>query len=46
MVEHEICELMVHPAYLDPFLMEQSGYNVPRVEELKILTSSAFREIA
>lgn len=38
--KNDIYELMVHPAYLDPFLQEFSSYNIPRVEELKVLTSS------
>lgn len=41
----EIGELMVHPAYLDPFLQEHSSYNTPRVEELKVLTSEKSKQL-
>lgn len=41
----EIAELMVHPAYLDPFLQEYSSYNTPRVEELKVLTSAQSKQL-
>ncbi len=44
-MHHDICELMVHPAYLDPFLQEWSSYNTPRVEELKVLTSEKSKEL-
>lgn len=38
MKQHKIGELMVHPAYVDEFLHEFSSYNMPRAQELEILT--------
>ena len=37
--KYNILETMTHPAYLDTFIMENSSYNLKRIEELKILTS-------
>ncbi|XMB73064.1 carbohydrate deacetylase [Mycoplasmatota bacterium WC30] len=42
---HEICELMVHPGYVDDFLLEFSTYNLPRVEEIEILTSDKLKTL-
>ena len=37
--KYDVLETMSHPAYLDSFIMENSSYNIKRIEELKILTS-------
>ena len=42
--EYEVLETMTHPAYLDSFIMENSSYNVKRIEELKILTSKELKD--
>lgn len=36
----ETVEIMCHPAYLDKFLMENSSYATPRLEELAAITHS------
>lgn len=36
-------ELMCHPAYLDQRLYDMSSYNLPRMKELKFLTSSQIK---
>ncbi|HLR62815.1 MAG TPA: chitin disaccharide deacetylase [Lentibacillus sp.] len=36
----ETVEIMCHPAYLDKFIMENSSYATPRLEELEMLTHS------
>ncbi|MDV4149573.1 chitin disaccharide deacetylase [Clostridium sp. AL.422] len=42
--KYEVLETMTHPAYLDSFIMENSSYNLKRVEELKVLTSEEVKE--
>lgn len=37
--KNEVLETMTHPAYLDSFIMENSSYNLKRIEELRVLTS-------
>ncbi len=37
--KNEVLETMTHPAYLDSFVMENSSYNLKRIEELRVLTS-------
>lgn len=44
-MEHEICELMVHPGYIDDFLLESSTYNLPRAEEIDVLTSTRLKQL-
>jgi len=41
----DIAELMVHPAYPDEYLCRHSSYNKQRVIELEILTSDKFKKI-
>lgn len=41
--KYEVLETMTHPAYLDSFIMENSSYNLKRIEELKILTSKEIK---
>ena len=40
----EIAEIMCHPAYVDRYLMENSGYNIQRVYELEVLTSDKLKK--
>ncbi len=42
--KNEVLETMTHPAYLDSFIMENSSYNLKRIEELKILTSKELKD--
>lgn len=42
--ELDIIEIMTHPAYLDLDIYESSSYNVYRMKELKILTSSEIKD--
>ncbi|MCF0147809.1 MAG: chitin disaccharide deacetylase [Clostridium sp.] len=42
--KNEILDTMTHPAYLDSFIMENSSYNLKRIEELKVLTSKELRD--
>ena len=41
-------EIMTHPSYLDKFIMENSSFNLPRLEETAFLTdkerTKEFRE--
>ena len=45
MKQHDVCELMVHPGYIDDFLLEFSTYNIPRAEEIDILTSKELKKM-
>lgn len=45
MKEHEVYDLMCHPAYLDKFVCEVSSYRMQRVEELALLCSKEVKEI-
>ena len=40
----ESLEIMCHPAYVDSELYHGTSYNIPRVEELRILTSPAVKK--
>lgn len=40
----ETVEIMCHPAYLDKFLMENSSYATPRLEELAAITHPEIKE--
>ena len=46
--KYETVEVMTHPSYLDKFIMENSSFNLPRLEETDFLTNKArvkeFRE--
>jgi len=42
---HEFVEIMCHPAYIDAYIMENSSYNMQRVEELKFLLSENLIEV-
>ena len=42
--KHEVLDIMTHPAYLDSFIMENSSYNMKRIDELKILTSNELKD--
>jgi len=42
--QYDICELMVHPGYVDQFIYENSSYNIQRVFELEILNSQLFKQ--
>lgn len=42
--KYEVLDTMTHPAYLDSFIMENSSYNLKRMEELKVLTSKEIKE--
>lgn len=42
----EVAELMVHPAYLDEFLLNKSSYSVQRVYEYAALVSSETKQAA
>ena len=42
--DYEYAELMVHPAYVDTFLLKNSSYNVERLVELDVLTSDKTKE--
>lgn len=37
-------EIMCHPAYLDKYIMENSSYTAPRLEELAMIISSAVKK--
>ena len=39
-VTYEYTELMTHPAYMDSYIMDNSSYNLQRLEELDFLTSA------
>jgi|LFRM01.2.fsa_nt_gb predicted glycoside hydrolase/deacetylase ChbG (UPF0249 family) len=41
----EYAEMMVHPAFLDAFLMKNSSYNRERLIELKVLTSARIKNL-
>ena len=43
LIKEEYSELMVHPAYIDEYLMNFSTYNLPRVEEFQVLTSEEIK---
>ncbi|WP_162146758.1 chitin disaccharide deacetylase [Acholeplasma granularum] len=45
MQQYPVCELMVHPAYLDYFISTKSSYNNLRYYELDILTSDILKNI-
>ena len=40
---YDVLETMSHPAYLDNFILENSSYNIKRIEELEILTSKELK---
>lgn len=40
LLEHEIAEVMCHPALLDQRLLDMSSYAIPRARELEVLRSS------
>jgi predicted glycoside hydrolase/deacetylase ChbG (UPF0249 family) len=44
LIKSGISELMCHPGFADPALLEGSAYNRPRERELAILTSESIRE--
>ena len=37
--DHEVTDLMCHPAYIDQFLYETTSYSLKRMKELEILCS-------
>lgn len=41
--DYDVLETMSHPAYLDSFILENSSYNLKRIEELEILTSKELK---
>lgn len=41
----DTCEMMVHPGYIDDFLLEFSTYNLPRAEEIGVLTSEKIKDL-
>lgn len=43
--QYDIVEVMTHPAYADSFLMENSSYNIKRLEELNVLTSEKLKNL-
>ena len=43
--EYEIVELMVHPAFIDYFLMENSSFNIGRIYEHMWLTSDYVKNL-
>ena len=43
--KYEVSELMVHPGYVDDFLLEFSTYNLSRVEEIDVLTSDRMKKL-
>ena len=42
--EYEIVDIMSHPAYVDNFIMKTSSYNLKRIEELEVLTSTELKD--
>ncbi len=40
-----VCELMVHPAYVDHFITTQSSYNESRNKELQVLISQEMKDL-
>lgn len=42
--EHNIADIMCHPAYIDDFLMNITSYSMPRINEHKILTSKKIKD--
>ncbi len=42
--KYEVLETMTHPAYLDNYIMENSSYNLKRIEELNVLTSKELKD--
>lgn len=42
--EYDVVDTMCHPAYLDSFIMGTSSYNIKRIEELEVLTSSKLKK--
>jgi len=43
-VKYDFVELMCHPAYIDTYLLENSSYNMQRIEELEFLLSKGLQE--
>ena len=41
----EVFEMMCHPAFIDPFLYNNSSYNIQRIKELDILCSQEAKDI-
>ena len=42
--EGEVFEINCHPAFIDTILQKQSGYCMPRIREVEILTSQEVKE--
>ena len=42
--DEELVEIMCHPAYVDKYLMENSGYNIQRAYEVEVLTSDKLKK--
>ena len=42
---YELVELMVHPAFIDHYLMENSSFNIGRLYEHKNLTSDYIKTL-
>ena len=42
--EGEVVEINCHPAFIDTILQNQSGYCMPRIREVEILTSQEVKE--
>ena len=41
----DVFEMMCHPAFIDPFLYNNSSYNIQRIKELDILCSQEAKDI-
>lgn len=44
MANHEICEVMCHPSFMDERLMTISSYNLPRLREMSTLRDSRVKD--
>lgn len=44
LLDHEICEVMCHPALIDQRLLDMSSYALPRARELQTLRSDEVRD--
>lgn len=43
-LDQDLLEVMCHPAYLDPYILLHSSYNLDRVKELAILTDESIKK--
>ena len=44
-IQYDCAEIMSHPAYVDEYLMENSTYNLQRLDELEILIDTKLKDL-